>query len=107
VTSLDQKIEKGIDVVYEDPTGGPPKFIIGESKYNTAQLNTLTNGTKQMSKKWVQDRLKDAVGEKKAAEILLELKLNPDDVQFLVVRTLNESGDYVKQILDKAGNIIK
>ena len=107
MTSLDQKIEKGIDVVYEDPTGGPPKFIIGESKYNTAQLNTLTNGTKQMSKKWVQDRLKDAVGEKKAAEILLELKLNPDDVQFLVVRTLNESGDYVKQILDKAGNIIK
>ena len=107
VTSLDQKIEKGIDGVYDDPTGGAPKYVIGETKYNTALLNTLADGTKQMSKKWVQDRLKDAVGKEKALEIIKELATNPDNVQFLVVRTLNESGDYVKQILDMAGNIIK
>ena len=107
VTSSDQKIEKGIDGVYEDPTGGPPKFIIGEAKNNTVQLNMFTDRTKQMSIDWIPPRVVDAVGKEKVFENLLELKLNPDYVQFLVIRTLGESGTYVEEILDKAGKIIK
>ncbi len=39
----------------------PPDYIVVESKYNTSQLNTLSDGTKQMSEKWIRDRLPDGV----------------------------------------------
>lgn len=56
--------------VYEDPKGGLPKFVISEAKY----------GTSLMSDKWIVVRLEEAVGAKKAKEIILEMTLNPDNV---------------------------
>ena len=47
VESLDDKIKQGIDGVYECKNP-PPKYIIKEAKYDTSQLRTLPNGTKDM-----------------------------------------------------------
>lgn len=107
ITGLDDKIKQGIDGVYEDPTGGPPKFIIGESKYGSSQLSTLTDGTQQMSEEWVKNRLIEAVGIDKANEIFKELLVNPDNVQFTIFRTIDSNGNYIEQILDKNGKIMK
>ena len=64
--SLDDKIKKGIDAIYEnelfDAPGPPPKYIISEVKANTKNkpifnaLNKLGKtkyGGKQMSKSWI------------------------------------------------------
>lgn len=105
VINLDDKIKHGIDGVFEDPTGGPPRFIIGESKYGSSQLNILSDGTKQMSYDWVVERLEAAVGKEKAAEILFELEINPDNVQFTLFNTKDSSGAMIEKILDKNGTI--
>ncbi|MFV0381507.1 MAG: hypothetical protein ACK5KR_04730 [Breznakia sp.] len=107
VSNLDDKIKQGIDGVYEDPTGGPPKFIIGESKYESSQLSTLSDGTKQMSYDWVADRLEVAVGKDKASDILLELEINSDYAQFTLFKIKDSSGTMVEQIFDKNGKIKK
>lgn len=80
---------------------------MGESKYGSSQLSTLTDGTQQMSYEWVESRLEAAVGKEKAAEILFELEVNPDNVQFTVFRTTDSNGNYIEQILDKNGKIMK
>ena len=42
-------------------------YIVGEAKYNTSRLSTLSDGTKQMDREWIDDnRLKNAVGTEKA-----------------------------------------
>ena len=68
-TSLDQNIHKGIDGVYYKK-GGNPEYIIGEAKYGRARLGNTRDG-KQMSDGWIDgsNRLENAVGESKAAEI--------------------------------------
>ena len=65
-TSLDDKIKKGIDAIYEnelfDPPGPPPKYIISEVKANTKnnplfnainKLGKTKYGGKQMSENWI------------------------------------------------------
>jgi hypothetical protein len=63
VKSLDKKIGKGIDGIYEFSTP-PPKYIITEVKYNKAVLSkdiTKSNGS-QMSELWIDfDLIKGAV----------------------------------------------
>jgi hypothetical protein len=87
LTEIGEKIKKGIDGVYTNPSP-PPGYIIADAKYGTAQLSTLKDGTKQMSDKWIRDRLVDAVGEDVAEDIL-------------------ESGyKRVLQRVDKYGNIV-
>ena len=75
------KLNKGLDGVYEYKNP-PPKYIIGEAKYNTSRLGTLLDGTKQMSNKWIfeQGRLEKAVGKRVADEIRDELMDNPDNI---------------------------
>lgn len=105
VTSLDDAIHKGIDGVYEDPTGGPPKFVISEAKYGTSKLSILKDGTPQMSDKWISDRLDDAVGVEKAKEIRFEMMLNPDNVQCTLIN-VDSKGNVVESIL-KNGKKLK
>ena len=98
VTSLDDKIHQGIDGVYEDPKGGPPKFVISEAKYGTSKLSKLKDGTPQMSDKWIADRLEEAVGSQKAKEIMLEMTMNPDNVQCTLIN-VDAKGNVVESIL--------
>lgn len=64
-------IKKGIDGVYQN-AAPPPPFIVADAKFGGAQLATLKDGTRQMSQKWIQDRLRDAVGDKLAKKITAE-----------------------------------
>ena len=86
VESLDDKIKQGIDGVYECKNP-PPKYIIREAKYDTSQLRTLPNGTKQMSDEWIfnQGRLEKAVGRKMADEIYTEWLKNSNNISKQVV----------------------
>src|SRR5690625_2916049 len=63
VTGLDDKLSKGIDGVYEN-ANHPPKYVIAEAKYNTAQLSNTKRSGRQMSDKWIdgENRLIEAVG---------------------------------------------
>ena len=68
VTGLDDAGRQGIDGVYYNPNGHPP-YIISVAKYNKAKLgNTLSDG-KQMSERWIDRRLENAVGEERIAAI--------------------------------------
>ncbi|GHT71180.1 hypothetical protein AGMMS50239_40220 [Bacteroidia bacterium] len=49
--SLDDKIKKGIDGIYENATP-PPKYVIDEAKYGTSQLGMTKDGP-QMSDDWI------------------------------------------------------
>ncbi|SOC44180.1 T7SS effector LXG polymorphic toxin [Ureibacillus acetophenoni] len=100
VTSLDDKVIKGIDGVYFDP-GPPPKYIIGEAKYGSSNLSQTKDG-KQMSDTWVEgkNRLEKAVGKDAADDILLE------GYDKVLVNT-KEDGTVVTKVLDAKGNIKK
>src|SRR5690625_1951865 len=80
VTSLDDKLSKEIDSVYEN-ANPPPKYVIAEAKYSTSQLSNTKFG-RQMSDDWseTRSRLVKAVGKEKAKEISREIMLNPDNV---------------------------
>ena len=82
VTSLDDKIQKGRDGVYEN-ANPPPKFVIAEAKYNTAQLSNTRRSGRQMSDEWIEkeNRLMDAIGSEKAGEVITEMIINPDNVE--------------------------
>ncbi|MEM6268354.1 MAG: hypothetical protein AAF998_02900 [Bacteroidota bacterium] len=69
VTSLDQTIEQGIDHVFTNP-GPPPMHVVADSKYGSAKLKRLVDGTKQMSEEWIRNRIFDAVGPRRGREIL-------------------------------------
>jgi hypothetical protein len=58
----------GIDGVWEKP-GPPPEYVVTDAKYGSAGLNTLADGTKQMSPSWINDRLPGEVGDETADEI--------------------------------------
>jgi len=63
VVALDQKIKKGIDAVYEF-SSPPPKYIINEVKYGTADLKWNADKTiKQMDERWIRKNLLDAVND--------------------------------------------
>ncbi|KAA0765786.1 T7SS effector LXG polymorphic toxin [Bacillus sp. SH5-2] len=80
VLTLDQKIVKGIDAVYEN-SSPPPKYVIAEAKYNTSKLGK-TNDGKQMSEDWIlgSERLDSTLSKEKADEIVEEMLLNPENV---------------------------
>ncbi|MGN6529421.1 MAG: hypothetical protein ACTHL8_23760 [Burkholderiaceae bacterium] len=88
----DKPLGQGIDGVWKNGSP-PPEYVITESKYGTSQLSTLKDGTKQMSDKWVSDRLDNAVGEEAA-----------DDIRYASSR-----GQVEKWLLqvDSSGNVTK
>ena len=99
VLTLDQKIVKGIDAVYEN-SSPPPKYVIAEAKYNTSKLGK-TNDGKQMSEDWIlgSERLDSTLSKEKADEIVEEMLLNPENVQGIVIQVMPD-GTIVKKILE-------
>jgi hypothetical protein len=95
VTSLEQTIEKGIDHVFTNP-GPPPMHVIADSKYGSARLKKLVNGTKQMSERWIRDRLNDAVGPEEAWQIV-------EDGYSSIVAKIKSDGSITYQLLDATG----
>lgn len=75
VTSLDDKGHQGIDGIYEKDG----KFVIADAKFGTATLSDTLDG-KQMSKPWIDRRLDEAIGKKKADEIRDAYEDDPDNV---------------------------
>lgn len=106
VLTLDQKIVKGIDGVYENPSP-PPKYIIAEAKYNTSKLSNTKDGF-QMSEDWIlgSNRLEDAVGAEIAEKIRDEMVLNPENVAGLLVR-IDRNGNVTESVLDSFGKVVK
>ncbi|PGM68831.1 hypothetical protein CN952_23585 [Bacillus cereus] len=99
VLTLDQKVVKGIDAVYEN-SSPPPKYVIAEAKYNTSKLGK-TNDGKQMSEDWIlgSERLDSTLSKEKADEIVEEMLLNPENVQRIVIQVMPD-GTIVKKILE-------
>ncbi|SCC51341.1 MULTISPECIES: T7SS effector LXG polymorphic toxin [Priestia] len=100
VLTLDQKIVKGVDGVYENASP-PPKYVIAEAKYNTSRLGK-TNDGKQMSEDWIfgSERLDSTLSKEKADKIVTEMLLNPENVQRIVIQVMPD-GTVVKKILEE------
>ncbi|MFD0863742.1 PAAR-like protein [Sungkyunkwania multivorans] len=102
-TSLDDKINKGIDGIYINRTP-PPDYVIDEAKFNTARLGKTLDG-KQMSDTWVKgsDRLADQVGPDMADDIMDALDNGTVDK---IISRVDSNGIVTTKRLDAAGNII-
>jgi len=102
--SLDDKIKKGIDGIYEN-ANPPPKYVIDEAKYNTSQLNPATKDGPQMSDDWINgsDRLENQVGPDKAQEIREALENGEVD---RVLSKVDESGKVTTYKLNSNGEVI-
>ena len=108
ISGLDDKIHQGIDGIYYNPKGKPP-YIIGEAKFNTAQLGNTLDG-KQMSTTWIlgNDRLGDSIGfDSEDFDALFDAitSNNADVYKSIVVKVTEE--DVVENLLDINGNKIK
>lgn len=68
LTDIDASTHQGIDGVFKNP-GPPPSYVVVDAKYGQAGLNTLTDGTRQMSDKWIQDRLGNTVSRQELRNI--------------------------------------
>lgn len=99
VTDLNTPTHQGIDGVYYNPDGHPP-YIIGEAKYGSSKLSILADGTPQMSDKWIIDRLENAVGERVANDIKMEMILNPDNVGSILVHVSSDGGIDITELID-------
>jgi hypothetical protein len=99
VTDLNAVTHQGIDGVYYKPDGQPP-YIIGEAKYGSSTLSTLSDGTKQMSDDWINPRLSDSVGNDLADEIFAS------GYDSILVK-VDFSGNVLNYLLDSSGKIIK
>ena len=104
VTGLDDTTHQGIDGVYFNPDGNP-QYIIAEAKYGTSQLGNTIDG-KQMNETWIDNRLVDAVGKEKAAQIRQEILFNPENVQSNLVKVKPDGSTVIKE-LDDAAKVIK
>jgi len=109
-TSPDDKIVKGIDGIYvnEDPNSNI-KYVINESKFNSAQLGKTKKGVKQMSDKWILEdggkRILEAVnGDEELMFDILEA-LGSGKVE-KVLSKVDANGKVTTYRLDSTGKII-
>ena len=109
-TSPDDKIVKGIDGIYvnEDPNSNI-KYVINESKFNSAQLGKTKKGIKQMSYDWLVELdgrriLKAVNGDRKLKKEIMEALQN-GQVE-LVLSRVGKDGKVVTYKLDYSGKII-
>jgi len=63
----DEPLGQGIDGVWKNPHP-PPDYVITEAKYGSSKLGNTQDGP-QMSDKWINNRLDDAVGQETADQI--------------------------------------
>ena len=106
ITSLDDSGHQGIDGVYEKTNeDGSKEYIIADAKYDQATLSTTVDGTKQMSDKWIDQRLDASVGKEKADEIRMSdnvskevFHMKPDSENqsegSCEVRGVDDNGEY-------------
>lgn len=96
---------QGIDGIYTDGK----TYVIGEAKYDSSKLTTLTDGTKQMSRAWIEERLPMDVGPVLSDEIIDSF----DDVERLLINVnpggsnpgniqLSRLDDFAKVIRDSS-----
>lgn len=90
VTSL-KGGHQGIDGTYFNGK----TYAVGEAKYHTAQLRTLPDGTKQMSRPWIESRLPLDVSEKTVNTVTI----NGDDL----IDSLNDVKRFLIQV-NKSGS---
>ena len=113
IGNIDQSISKGIDGVYKNP-GPPPKYAIGEAKYDTSKLSQKAKDGPQMSDDWLEgsDRLEKAVSEEMYREIQLSKMLDPNSVEKVIVHT-DKAGKATAKVVEtttkvnKAGETVK
>ncbi len=103
VTGLDNPTHRGIDGVYYKPDGHPP-YIIAEAKYGSSQLGT-TQDSKQMSERWINNRLEAAVGKVASKKMKLAALSDPNSIQSQLIH-VSSNGAINQSILDKSVNII-
>ncbi|ABN54037.1 protein of unknown function DUF1557 [Acetivibrio thermocellus ATCC 27405] len=109
-TSPDDKIVKGIDGIYvnEDPNSNI-KYVINESKFNSAQLGKTKKGIKQMSDEWLLEKqgkriLKAVNGDRKLQKDILQAL---DDGQIeKVLSRVGKDGKVITYRLGSNGEII-
>lgn len=107
VTDLKDPTHKGIDGVYYNPDGDPP-YLIVDAKYDTAKLKDEIGDGRQMSQKWIDARLDDAVGKDVADEIRMA-QLNGDVGCYVgkVAKGGDLTAEIIYQQVDEAGEIVK
>ena len=107
VTDLKDPTHKGIDGVYYNPDGDPP-YLIVDAKYDTAKLKDEIGDGRQMSQKWIDARLDDAVGKDVADEIRMA-QLNGDVGCYVgkVAKGGDLTAEVIYQQVDEAGEIVK
>ena len=103
-TDLSSPGRQGIDGVYYKK-GGNPEYMIVDSKYGSAQLGDTVDG-KQMSDKWIDNRLDNAVGKEKADEIRMEKLINNDNVGSYVAH-VDEKGTVTYDRLNDNADVIE
>ncbi len=103
VTDIDQPSYKGIDGVYYNKNGHPP-YLIVDAKFGSSKLNEITSDGKQMSEKWIENRLYNAVGKEKAFEIEMA---NLSGNVGTYVSHVDKNGNVTYDRLDKNANIIE
>ncbi|MDP9959439.1 PAAR-like protein [Chryseobacterium lathyri] len=99
LTDIDASTHQGIDGVFKNP-GPPPSYVVVDAKYGQAGLSTLTDGTRQMSDKWIQDRLGNTVSRQ-------ELRNITQSGYERVVGKVDANGNIVYRRVDANGYIIR
>jgi hypothetical protein len=67
--------------------------VVADSKYGSARLKKLVDGTKQMSDDWIEERLVTMLGRRRALQLLREGYQS-------VVAKISPSGDISYKLLD-------
>lgn len=105
ITDETSELKQGLDGVYYRKDG-IPQYALVEAKFGNSQLRETVRDGMQMSDKWIDNRLDDAVGKEMADEIRLQQLLNPDNVARLEAR-VNYSGEVTYSSLDSFANVIE
>lgn len=102
--SLDSKIRKGIDGIYENMTP-QPKFVIDESKFGTSKLSTTKKDGVQMGYQWIYNRIDKCFPNDpiKAKEIKKELSRKKVEK---VLSRIDENGNVTTYQIDYSNSII-
>ncbi|WP_076752634.1 PAAR-like protein [Elizabethkingia anophelis] len=104
LTDIDAPTHQGIDGVFKDPDP-PPKYVVVDAKYGQAGLNTLADGTRQMSDDWIQDRLANTVSRQEMRQMMTNgyerVVAKVDEAGNITYRKVNSDGYIIK---GRAGN---
>jgi hypothetical protein len=96
ITDIDAPTTRGIDHIFTKP--GPPEVtLVVDSKFGSAGLSRLADGTRQMSDVWIRNRLANAVGFEHAEEIM-------QNGYSAIVAKVKADGSISFHILDANGN---